>query len=73
MLIAFLSARIRQYVLFALVLPVVGRLLEAVAPLVGARNARAGQLLARAGGYARRPLDRRQRRIASRALRRRRR
>ena len=62
MIFAFLSARIRSYVLFALVLPVVGRLLQTVGVRVGARNPRAGDALQKAGGYARRPLNRQQRR-----------
>ena len=59
---AFLSARFRNYVLFALVLPLFGKLLQAVGVKVAARNPRAGDLLNQAGGYARRPVTRRQRR-----------
>ncbi len=61
MFLAFLSARLRRWLLFALVLPVAGRVLEAVGGRVGARNARAGDLLSRAGGYARMPARRRRR------------
>jgi len=62
MIFAFLSARIRSYVMFALVLPVVGRILQTVGVRVGARNPRAGDALQKAGGYARRPISRQQRR-----------
>ena len=55
MILAFLSARLRTWVLFALVLPVAGRLLEAIGVRVAGRTPRAGVALARAGGYARRP------------------
>ncbi len=72
MIFALLSRRIRQYVVFALVIPLVGRVLEVLGVRVGARNPRAGQLLSQAGGYARRPMTRQQRLLAQRALRRRR-
>jgi len=62
MIFAFLSSRIRSYVLFALVLPFVGRILQAVGVRVGSRNPRAGDALQKAGGYARRPVNRQQRR-----------
>ncbi len=39
---ALLSARFRRYLLFAVVLPVAGRLLEALGLRVAARNPRAG-------------------------------
>ncbi len=55
MFLAFLSRRFRNYLLFALVLPVAGRLLEGVGMRVGRRSPRAGQVLGTAGGYARRP------------------
>lgn len=55
MFFAFFSRRVRQYLLFTLLLPLAGRLLEAVGVRVGARNPRAGEVLGRAGGYARRP------------------
>ena len=62
MFLAFLSARLRRWLLFALVLPLGGRLLEGVGVRVGARNPRAGEALRRAGGYARTPVTRRWRR-----------
>ena len=52
---AFLSSRVRTWVLFAVLLPLFGRVLEAVGLRVGAKNASAGRALTRAGGYARRP------------------
>ncbi|MCW2616714.1 MAG: hypothetical protein JWN08_3708 [Frankiales bacterium] len=55
---AFLSSRVRTWVLFAVLLPVVGRVLEAVGLRVGAKNPRAGRALTSAGGYARRPTGR---------------
>lgn len=67
----FLSARLRQWLLFTLVLPLAGRLLEALGARLAHRNARAGQLLLQAGGLARRPASHRQRRQLRRHLRRR--
>ena len=58
----FLSARLRSWLLFALVLPLVGRLLQAVGVRVAPRNARAGRLLTQAGDIARAPAGRRRRR-----------
>jgi hypothetical protein len=58
----FLSARLRSWLLFALVLPLVGRLLQAVGVRVAPRNARAGQLLTQAGGLAQGGRRRRRRR-----------
>ena len=52
---AFLSSRVRTWVLFAVLLPLVGRVLETVGPRVGARSPAAGRALTKAGGYARRP------------------
>ena len=52
---AFLSSRVRTWVLFAVLLPIVGRVLEALGLRVGARNPSAGRALTKAGGYARRP------------------
>lgn len=66
MFLAFLSARVRQWLLFALVLPVAGRLLSTLGVRLAGRNPRAGQLLQQAGGFARRPQTRRQRRRARR-------
>jgi hypothetical protein len=61
MIWAFLSTRLRTWVLFAVLLPIVGRVLEAVGLRVGRRNPRAGDLLAKAGDFARRPTGRRRR------------
>ncbi len=52
---AFLSSRVRTWVVFAVLLPVAGRLLEAVGLRVGARSPSAGRALTKAGGLARRP------------------
>lgn len=52
---AFLSSRVRTWVLFAVLLPLVGRVLEAAGPRVGARNASAGRAVTKAGELARRP------------------
>ena len=53
MIWAFLSSRLRTWVLFAVLLPIAGRVLEAA----GARtsNPRLRDALTKAGGYARRP------------------
>lgn len=59
----FLSARLRSWVLFALVLPLVGKLLQAVGVRVAPRNARAGRLLDQAGGLAQGGRRRRRRRL----------
>jgi hypothetical protein len=59
MIWAFLSTRIRTWVLFAVLLPLAGRVMQAVAPRVGQRNERAGDLLGKAGGYARDPRGKR--------------
>lgn len=61
MFLAFLSRRLRTWLLFALVLPLGGRLLEAVGVRVAVRSPRTGQALTRAGGYARTPAVRRRR------------
>lgn len=52
---AFLSSRVRTWVLFAVLLPLVGRVLEATGLRVATRNPAAGRALTKAGGYARRP------------------
>ena len=62
MIWAFLSTRLRTWLLFAIVLPIAGRLLEALGVRVGSRNPRAGDALTKAGGYARRPSQGRRRR-----------
>ena len=53
MVMAFLSARLRRWLLFAVLLPVVGRLLESLG--VRAKNPRVSRALSSAGGYARTP------------------
>lgn len=53
MFLAFLSSRIRTWVLFAVLLPIVGRVLEALGMRV--RNPRVAGALTSAGGFARRP------------------
>ena len=60
MIWAFLSTRIRTWVLFAVLLPLAGRVMQSVAPRVGQRNAKAGDLLTKAGGFARDPRGKRQ-------------
>ena len=63
MIWALLSTRLRTWLLFAVVLPIAGRLLEALGVRVGQRNPRAGDALTKAGGYARRPMTGRRRRF----------
>jgi hypothetical protein len=63
MIWAFLSTRLRTWLLFAVVLPVAGRLLEALGLRVGQRNPRAGNALSKVGGYARQPVRRGRRRL----------
>ena len=53
MVLAFLSSRIRTWVLFAVLLPLVGRVLEGVG--MRAKNPRVASALTSAGGFARRP------------------
>ena len=69
MVFAFLSKRLRTWLLLTVALPLVGSLLETLGVRVGARNRRAGDLLRQAGGYARTPVTRSQRRRARRAMR----
>ena len=52
---AFLSSRVRTWVLLAVLLPLVGRVLETLGLRVGAKNPAVGGYLTKAGGYARRP------------------
>jgi hypothetical protein len=52
-ILAFLSRRLRAWLLFAVLLPVVGRLLELVGVSVRDRNERVSDVLTKAGGYAR--------------------
>ena len=61
-IMAFLSSRVRTWVLFAVLLPTVGRVLERIGLRVGAKNPRAGNALTTAGGLARRPTGRSRRR-----------
>ena len=63
MIFAFLSRRLRTWVLFAVLLPFAGRVLQAVGLRVGGRNPRVGGALTRAGGYARQPVPRSARRL----------
>lgn len=53
MIMAFLSSRIRTWVLFAVLLPLVGRVLQSLG--LRARNPRVAGALTKAGGYARTP------------------
>ena len=53
MVFAFLSARVRRWVLLVLVLPLAGRLLEALGLRLGDR--RTGRLLRSTGGHLRAP------------------
>ena len=62
MLFAFLSARLRRWVLMAFVLPLVGRVLQSVGPRVAARNPQVGNALIRAGDYVTQRRGRRGRR-----------
>lgn len=59
---AFLSSRVRTWVLFAVLLPLAGRVLEAVGLRVGRTRPGAGSALTTAGGWARRPTGRLRRR-----------
>ena len=58
MIMAFLSSRVRTWVLLAVLLPVAGQVLEALGMRVGQKNPSAGRALTKAGGYARRPTGR---------------
>lgn len=60
-IMAFLSSRLRTWVLFAVLLPLAGRVLEAVG--LRTKNPRVADALTKAGGYARRPVPRSQRRL----------
>lgn len=61
MFLALLSARLRSWVIFALVLPVAGRVLDALGVRVARRNPRAGQAMRQAASYTQRPSRRRRR------------
>ncbi len=65
----FLSRRLRTWLLLTVALPLAASLLETLGVKVGSRNQRAGDLLRQAGGYARTPVTRGQRRRARKALR----
>lgn len=66
MFLAFLSARVRQWLLFALVLPFAGKLLSALGVRLQGRSPRAGSFLQQAGGFASTPRGRRARRRSRR-------
>ncbi len=53
MLMALLSRRLRTWVLFAVLLPLAGRVLQALG--LRARNPRVSSTLTRVGGYAQTP------------------
>lgn len=55
MIFAFLSSRVRQWLLLALVLPLAGRLLDALGVRLAGRAPRVGRALSTAGRAARRP------------------
>jgi hypothetical protein len=55
-LLALLSSRVRSWLLFAVALPLFGRLLQAAGGRLSAVSPRAGQALTTAGGYARGPV-----------------
>ena len=59
MIWAFLSTRLRTWVLFAVLLPIVGRVLEGLG--LRARNPKVAGALTKAGGYARDPRGKRRR------------
>ena len=63
MIWAFLSTRLRTWLLFAVLLPIGGRLLEAIGLRIGRRNPGVGDALTKAGGFARRPTGRRRGRL----------
>ncbi len=66
MIFAFMSRRLRQWLLLTVALPVTGRLLQRLGVSLGRRNARAGDLLQQAGGLAAAPRSRAARRRARR-------
>jgi hypothetical protein len=63
---AFFSRRLRTWLLFSLLVPVLGRLLQATGDRVSPRSPRVGSALAKAGDVARPPKGRRSRRTQSR-------
>jgi hypothetical protein len=58
---ALFSRRLRTWALFAVLLPLAGRVLEVLGRRVGRRNPQVGGALTTAAGYARRPARRRRR------------
>ena len=63
MIWAFFSRRLRTWALFAVLLPLVGRILDVVGRKVTPRNPQVGGALTKAAGYARRPARGRRRRF----------
>ena len=55
MIFAFLSARLRRWFLLVFVMPLVGRVLEAVGVRLGSRSPRLGRALSSTGGRLRGP------------------
>ena len=55
MIWAFFSRRLRTWALFAVLLPLAGRILDVLGRRVTPRNPRVGGALTSAAGYARRP------------------
>ncbi len=64
MIFALLSRRVRAWVAFALVLPLIGRVLQALGVRVSERNPRVGKALTTAGGVALTPRRRRRSRVS---------
>lgn len=62
MLLALLSRRLRTWVLFSLLMPLVGRLLRSTGGRVSQRNPRVGGAMVKVGDFARVPPRRRTRR-----------
>ena len=63
MIWAFFSRRLRTWALFAVLLPLLGRVLGVVGRRVERRNPQIGGALTSAADYARRPTPRRRRRF----------
>lgn len=61
MIWAFLSRRLRTWALFAVLLPLAGRVLDLLGRRVTPRNPGVGGALTKAAGYARRPTKGRRR------------
>jgi hypothetical protein len=62
MIWAFFSRRLRTWALFAVLLPLTGRLLDVAGRRVTPRSPRVGGAMTTAAGYARRPAGGRRRR-----------